>query len=164
MKRLTAAIASAAIVIGGLIGATPAAASAWDFPSGSFTVDDGFGSQATITIQHLRITDGTTASGYVRLDGVGAVCSTSAFTANISRDRRGLVLGEGAAALVRALQRHGLLLRWNRGRPCSVDRPDREGPHLQRTRHRFLAGHEVPAGDHLHGHSGRSLRRELGVD
>ena len=80
MKRLAAALASAAIAIGGVIGATPAAASAWDFPSSSFTVDDGFGTQATITVRNLRITDGTTAQGYVRLDSPGVACSTSAFT------------------------------------------------------------------------------------
>ena len=80
MKRLTAFLASAAIVISGLVGATPAAASSWDFPNTSFTIDDGFGTQATITVQNLRITDGTTARGYLRLDGAGAACTTSAFT------------------------------------------------------------------------------------
>jgi hypothetical protein len=83
MKRPIAAIASTVMVVGALVaGSPPAAASTtWAFPAGSFTITETAGSRtATVDIQNLRITDGSTASGYVRVTAVGVTCSTSSFT------------------------------------------------------------------------------------
>jgi hypothetical protein len=83
MKRLIAAIASTAMVLGTLVaGSPPASASTtWAFPTSSFTITETAGSStATVVIQNLRITDGSAASGYVQVTAVGSTCSTSSFT------------------------------------------------------------------------------------
>ena len=81
MKRLAAIATAVLMLVGGMALASPVAASTtWVFASGSFTVDDGYGATASITIQNLTVTDGSTASGYVRVDWDRYSCSTQSFS------------------------------------------------------------------------------------
>ena len=82
MKRLIAGVASAAVVLGGLVGLAPtvSAATSWDYASGgSFTLSDGQGSTATVTISNVRVTGGS-MSGRVGLANGRYTCSTQAFS------------------------------------------------------------------------------------
>jgi hypothetical protein len=82
MKRLIAGVASAAVVLGGLVGFAPtvSAATSWDYASGRpFTLSDGQGSTATVTISNVRVTGGS-MSGRVGLANGRYACSTQAFS------------------------------------------------------------------------------------
>lgn len=81
MNRLAGAIATVVTLVSGFALASPVvAATTWDFASGSFSVDDGFGATASITILNLSIPDGSTASGYVKVAWDRYSCSTQSFT------------------------------------------------------------------------------------
>ena len=83
MKRLMAAVVGVVVALGGLAGfVSPARASViWTFPAGSFVVDNGV-DQATVSYSNLRIADGSTASGTVRVDSplTPSQCSTQTFS------------------------------------------------------------------------------------
>ncbi len=81
MNRVIAAIASSALLVGGLAFAAPpaSAATTWDFASGSFTISDGAGGTGTVGIQNMQVV-GSTATGTVTLSNGGrSSCSTHSF-------------------------------------------------------------------------------------
>ena len=81
MKRLAAIATAVLMLVGGMALASPVAASTtWVFARGSFRVDDGYGATASITVQNLVVTDGSTASGYVRVDWDRYWCSSQSFS------------------------------------------------------------------------------------
>ena len=83
-RRFTAAASAVAILIAMLTGTAPpaSATTTWDFASGTFTLDDGVGSQATVDVRNLRVTDGTIVRGKVAVKNPARSesCDTSTFS------------------------------------------------------------------------------------
>ena len=83
-RRFTAAASAVAILIALLAGTAPPARATptWGFPSGTFTLDDGVGSQATVDVGSLRVTDCTIVRGKVTVKNPARSesCDTSTFS------------------------------------------------------------------------------------
>ena len=82
MRRLAAVVTTVIFLVVGFPQTSSVSASTtWEFTNVAFTLSDGFGSTATVTVQQMRVT-GTSASGYVRVEdpAVRYACYTQVFS------------------------------------------------------------------------------------
>ena len=83
MNRIAAAVTAFLVLMWGIGHASPAAAViTWDFTNAPFTLSNGSGSTANVTVQHMQVT-GSSATGYVRVsDSAGRyTCYSQNFSA-----------------------------------------------------------------------------------
>lgn len=83
MNRIAAAVTAFLVLMWGIGHASPAAAAiTWDFTNAPFTLSNGSGSTANVTVQHMQVT-GSSATGYVRVsDSAGRyTCYSQNFSA-----------------------------------------------------------------------------------